>query len=201
MQHAKAHKISSQWLTLLGFSLLLFWSASSLAASSEEIQNWLQAHNTYRILHNVPPVTWSATVAASAQAYANTCPSAHSNAVYGENLAWATYEMGESAVVQMWYDEEPLYDYYDPGFSSETGHFTQIVWRGTTEIGCGAATGCGNDWPWMPNVWVCQYNPPGNYIGDFAENVFPPTPGNEEEPPAPATMNGLMPILQLLLTK
>jgi hypothetical protein len=43
---------------------------------------------------------------------------------------------------------------------TNTGHYTQIVWRKTTQIGCGSAT-CGNS-----NVVVCRYSPPGNYIGE-----------------------------------
>jgi len=152
--------------------LFLINSFTALAATPAQITTWLEKHNNYRILHGVSPVTWSDTVAASAQAYANTCPDSHSGSGYGENLAWATYDMGESAVVQMWYDEEPLYDYDNPGFSSATGHFTQVVWKGTTQIGCGSKSGCSYPWP-NSTVWVCQYNPPGNYIGQFAENVLP----------------------------
>jgi len=33
-----------------------------------------------------------------------------------------------------------LYDFTKPGYSSATGHFTQIVWKGTSKIGCAAAT-------------------------------------------------------------
>jgi uncharacterized protein YkwD len=160
-----------------------------MAASPADIEEWLQAHNNYRALHGVSSVTWSSSIAVSAQNYADTCPSGHSGSGYGENLAWASYNMGVSSVVQMWYDEEPKYDYNDPGFSSDTGHFTQIVWKATTEIGCAFATGCGSGWPY---VWVCQYNPPGNYIGQFADNVFPPNSGNAKT---------IVPILHLLLLK
>lgn len=207
MQRNRKYEYFSRWITLLTTMLVFFWSTSTMAATPAEIQEWLQAHNNYRTLHGVPPVTWSDTVAASAQAYADTCPSGHSGSVYGENLAWASYTMGESGVVQLWYDEEPLYDYNNPGFSYDTGHFTQVVWKGTSEIGCGFASGCGGGWP---NVWVCQYNPPGNYIGQFAENVFPPGSGNGDngdddggdqggggQPSANA--GKLIPILSLLL--
>ena len=95
-----------------------------------------------------------------------------------------------STIVQWWYDEEPLYDYNNPGFSPETGHFTQVVWKGTTEIGCGFTTGCS---PGYANVWVCQYSPPGNFLGQFAENVFPPDPGSGDK----ATV--IAPVLLLLL--
>ena len=154
-----------------------------MAATAAEIQQWLQAHNTYRTLHGVSPVTWSDTVAASAQAWANTCPTAHSGSGYGENMAFASsvsYNPGASTIVQLWYSEEPDYDYNKPGFSPTTGHFTQVVWKGSTEIGCGFKTGCTTGWA---NVWVCQYNPPGNHIGYFAENVFPPNSGKHGSSP------------------
>lgn len=38
----------------------------------------------------------------------------------------------------------------------DVGHFTQIIWKKTTEIGCGLA---GND---VMEIFVCHYNPPGN---------------------------------------
>ena len=39
------------------------------------------------------------------------------------------------------------------------GHYTQLVWKNTTEVGCAKVT-CGNQ-----TIWVCNYNPPGNYVG------------------------------------
>lgn len=186
---------------LAGMLMVVFSSIPVTAATPVEIQQWLQAHNTYRSLHGVSPVTWSDTVAASAQAWADTCPSGHSGSGYGENIAWATGNISESAVVKLWYDEEPLYDYNNPGFSSNTGHFTQVVWKGTTEIGCGFKSGCTTGWA---NVWVCQYNPPGNYIGQFTANVFPPNSGTvggsgggERLPNA----EKVVPVLSLLLLR
>ncbi len=96
-------------------------------------------------------------------------------------------------VVKAWYDEEPLYDYNNPGFSSDTGHFTQVVWKSTKEIGCGYRTGCGGSWP---NVWVCQYNPAGNVIGNFADNVFPKS--FSPRPPRPGVVN-IVPMISPLL--
>lgn len=47
------------------------------------------------------------------------------------------------AVVNAWTSgERPKYDYNNPGFSSATGHFTQVVWRTSTTVGCGRAL-CG----------------------------------------------------------
>lgn len=150
-----------------------------LAADQVEIEQWLVAHNSYRARHGVPPVSWSATVAASAQSYAETCPSRHSGSGYGENLAWASYDMGVPAVVKMWYGEESRYDYESPGFKSGIGHFTQIIWKGSIEIGCASVSSCGSERSLKANTWVCQYNPPGNYRRQFAENVLRPVSGND----------------------
>ena len=171
MQRTQAQQYSSLWITLSAMMLVIFFSIPTMAATTDEIDQWLQSHNNLRRLHGVSALTWSKKVAASAQVHADTCPFGHSGSGYGESLAWATYDMRVSQVVQLWYDEEPDYDYKNPGFSNKTGHFTQIIWKATTEIGRAFVTRCGSD---RPYVWVCQYNPSGNYIGQFAENVFSP---------------------------
>ena len=188
-------------LILTIVTLSCFCVSVAMAATPAEIEEWLQAHNKHRILHGVAPFTWSATVAASAQAYADTCPFNHSGSGYGENLAWASYDQGRTGAVDAWYNEEPLYDYDNPGFSSETGHFTQVVWKGTLQVGCGYKSGCAGGWP---NVWVCQYDPPGNYISQFGDNVFPPNNTDSSDltdSSEPSTAEGIMvPQLHLLLS-
>lgn len=169
----KQHKyIMVAIFTLIIANAFFIFGEKASCATPEEIQQWLQAHNNYRALHGVPAVTWSTTLEASAQAWADTCPSGHSSSGYGENMAFASYALSPQNVVDYWYSEEIYYDYNNPGWSSQTGHFTQVVWKSTTQIGCGCKTGCSSGW-WC--VCVCQYNPPGNVIGQFAENVLPPT--------------------------
>ena len=71
------------------------------------------------------------------------------------------------------YAEEKLYDYdaglYIPG----TGHFTQVVWRSTTDLGIGIGEGkVGN----MFCTWIVgRYSPAGNVQGYYRENVMRPT--------------------------
>ena len=48
------------------------------------------------------------------------------------------------------------------------GHFTQVVWKGSKELGIGKAVK--GDKVFV----VASYRPPGNYAGRFKENVFPP---------------------------
>ncbi|MDY7012856.1 MAG: CAP domain-containing protein [Cyanobacteriota bacterium] len=40
----------------------------------------------------------------------------------------------------------------------DVGHYTQIVWRKTTQVGCGISQAGGND------ILVCRYSPPGNFM-------------------------------------
>lgn len=73
--------------------------------------------------------------------------------------------------VKAWYDEIKYYDYSNPGFSSKTGHFTQVLWYKSVELGVGYAIG--NKGGRYEHYCVAQYSPPGNYLGQFHQNVKP----------------------------
>jgi pathogenesis-related protein 1 len=117
-------------------------------------------------------LTWSATVASSAQSWANQCiwkhPGGHG---YGENLAAGTAGWYDPpSLTGTWIDEYVHYDYVEntcaPG--EVCGHYTQVVWRGTQQLGC-ATNICTTSPPWGgAGNWlylVCRYSPPGNVIG------------------------------------
>ncbi|MCA9579714.1 MAG: CAP domain-containing protein [Polyangiales bacterium] len=136
----------------------------------------LAAHNAYRARHCAPPMRWSAAIADVAQRYANElaqsgCAFRHSRSRYGENLMRFAPAGSHDAsyVVSAWYEEVSAYDYAHPGFSMNTGHFTQVVWSESTELGCGVAVCDGGE------TWVCNYGPPGNVTGRFPANVRPAT--------------------------
>jgi uncharacterized protein YkwD len=149
-------------------------SAPGSAGQSINAQALVDAHNRVRATHCAPPLKWSAKVAASAQKWADTlrgkgCALQHSGGRYGENLAAGTTGLLDAAgVTGMWYGESKKYSFHHPGFSMSTGHFTQVVWRDTKELGCARAQCSGLD------VWVCQYDPPGNVEGQYRENVLAP---------------------------
>jgi hypothetical protein len=71
----------------------------------------------------------------------------------------------------IYYGQEP-----DLNTLNAWGHFTQIVWKSTTAVGCytadcsssGLQNVGGNVQPYFT---VCNYAPPGNFIGQFAPNV------------------------------
>lgn len=82
----------------------------------------------------------------------------------------------EAEATVMWYNEinNPGYNFSRGGYQSGAGHFTQVVWKGSTELGCGYRDG-----------WVtCRYcNVAGNMMGDFDDNVLPlgtPAPGGSQ---------------------
>jgi uncharacterized protein YkwD len=147
----------------------------------------LSKHNNYRSTHNSPNMTLSDSLNNSAQSWANHLASngilEHSDTNSGENLyvSYTTVSSVDAATlanqaVTGWYNEVSAYDYANPGFSGKTGHFTQVVWKNSTQLGCAAAQGVktiqGNEY----NAFyvVCQYAPAGNVSGQFSDNVIEP---------------------------
>jgi pathogenesis-related protein 1 len=47
--------------------------------------------------------------------------------------------------------------------SNGCGHYTQVVWRNTQRVGCGYSTCQSQGYTF--EIWVCNYDPPGNFIG------------------------------------
>ncbi|CAF1460880.1 unnamed protein product [Adineta steineri] len=142
----------------------------------------LELHNSLRARHGVPALTLDDSISNSAQAYAeylaNSGRFEHSSDRdgLGENLyeSWGSApednsDQGRTAT-QSWYDEINDYDYNEPGFSMQTGHFTQVVWKSTSKLGMGIAFGDGDG----KVIVVGRYSPAGNMEGDFPENVPQP---------------------------
>jgi len=77
-----------------------------------------------------------------------------------------------TAAIEAWGNERDMYNYGKPGFSEGTGHFTQLVWKSTSSVGCERVdcpkTSDAKGW-----IVVCQYWPPGNVVGGnlFQDNV------------------------------
>ncbi|KAK6504868.1 hypothetical protein TWF481_006805 [Arthrobotrys musiformis] len=128
----------------------------------------LNVTNTYRDWYNATALTWNNTLAEAAEDAIEDCIFEHSGQPYGENLA-AGYP-NVSAAITAWKDEVDKYDYGDPDFSKETGHFTQLVWTNTTQIGC-ARKECGGEGEAPGWFIACEYSPHGNVIGQFQDNV------------------------------
>lgn len=131
-------------------------------------KNVLDAHNEKRALHHAGPLSWDKDVYEYAQAYADKydCSGTltHSGGKYGENLA-VGYASGVDAL-GAWYDEGDNYDYNSGSYN----HFTQVVWKGSHKLGCAIKDCSAKNWG---HYVICSYDPAGNFIGDFKENVLP----------------------------
>ena len=136
----------------------------------------LQQHNRYRTKHGVPPLVLNAQLNDVAQHHAEQLARinqlVHSEQEhYGENLyaSSASTPPRPEAVVDSWYNEIQHYDFNQPGFRPDTGHFTQVVWKSSHELGIGIAQAANGTW-----YVVGNYRPPGNIINQFATNVLKP---------------------------
>jgi pathogenesis-related protein 1 len=136
-------------------------------SSRAGVKEMLHVHNVWRQRYHVPPLAWSTKLTRYAQQWANTLLQNRrfehrSNTPYGENLAEASgQQLTPTRVVTMWGNEYAHYDYSanSCAWGQMCGHFTQLVWKDTKEVGCGMARDSNRE------VWVCNYNPPGNIVG------------------------------------
>jgi uncharacterized protein YkwD len=130
------------------------------------------AHNAVRAELGLDPLTWSPEVAAFAQEWADKlaakgCVMQHrpyegpDAQKYGENIfkSWGIMPTAQK-VVDSWAAEVADYDAIADTCSGVCGHYTQVVWADSQHLGCGMAT-CDDQ-----EVWVCNYDPPGNIVGE-----------------------------------
>ncbi|KAE9404719.1 PR-1-like protein [Gymnopus androsaceus JB14] len=135
----------------------------------------------YRARFGAGPLVWSEDLYPETEEWANSCYWGHRQALfaswdrgnpeYGENIAARSpngIDVGEG--LAMWMAEASDYNYFDPTFSEDTGHFTQVVWNNTRAVACWISNQC-NFLGRGTGYLVCRYDPPGNVEGEFAENV------------------------------
>lgn len=155
----------------------------------------LEQHNIHRRNHSSPDLAWDSTLAQYALNTAKGCVFEHDmdqgNGGYGQNLASAgdsrdistqQVNFAKRAVTSQWYNGEvnnwSFYGSDDPPSGSnllDWGHFTQVVWKSTTKLGC-ATVQCPAGSVLGLQSWytVCNYGPPGNFGGEYGNNVLEP---------------------------
>lgn len=169
------------------FSLLL--SHSAFTAEPPQFRGILDSHNKVRSKFKQQPLSWSQALASYAQEWVNhlaqtqNCDMMHRpnysgdlfQQKHGENLFWASAEQLGSGIkklqnvspreiVKAWAEEEAFYDYRSNKCQEGQicGHFTQLVWHESKQVGCAKAI-C----PDKSQIWACNYHPRGNYIGEW----------------------------------
>jgi hypothetical protein len=151
--------------------------ATNPSNNSINIQEVLDAHNKLRLEVGVPPLTWSAELAGKAQAWANELAKKNRGDEWvmehsqtpgiGENIAGGNvgFDTPSGSILSLWGGEKKN---FDPSTrkcisGTECGHYTQVVWRNTTQVGCAVTAN--------PNgkfILVCNYNPSGNFNNEPA---------------------------------
>lgn len=166
--------------TILGsfaaLTLLLVGTNPALADKPRSVdeQEWLTAHNEARQTFGTAPLGWSSELSREAKAWAEhlarTNTMRHSSQDErdrtGENLWMGTAGYFSPARMIGYFVEEQRYfrsgyfpEVSNTGNWADVGHYTQIVWAETREVGCAKASNGRNDF------LVCRYYPAGNIVG------------------------------------
>ncbi|KAK1781167.1 CAP domain-containing protein [Copromyces sp. CBS 386.78] len=174
----------------------------SPAASSagDYADTLLYHHNIHRSNHSADAMTWGESYAKYAQEAAAPCKFQHDltpgGGGYGQNIAmWGSSntqvvldkgaaKAGAQATTNMWYNGElPLWpasnygnDNPDTSNFESWGHFSQLVWKESKEVGCYTQYCPKGTMSTQMDVWytVCNYYPPGNMGGAYGKNVGAP---------------------------
>ncbi|KAK1441555.1 hypothetical protein QVD17_07553 [Tagetes erecta] len=154
----------------LPFALICFLALTMVhnTHAQNSPQDYINAHNSARARVGVGRMVWNATLASYAQNYANKrirdCNLVHSGGPYGENLAEGSdASMTGIAAVNLWVGEQTSYNHATNTCArgKVCGHYTQVVWRKSVQLGCARVQCVNNGW-WFV---ICSYYPPGNYVG------------------------------------
>jgi len=126
---------------------------------------------------HMPNLEWDDELATVAQRWTNQCNFRHDACrdvdryQVGQNLAKMS-SSGEitsdvEGLIQLWYDEVDKFDKNKVSkyeFDVNTGHYTQVIWAGTTKIGCGRIIYKESN-GWTSEYLACNYGPSGNFQG------------------------------------
>ncbi|XP_037079765.1 DNA topoisomerase 1-like isoform X2 [Pollicipes pollicipes] len=156
-------------------------SGSSSDSSSDEeefAEQCLKAHNVYRRKHGVPALKLNKKLCEYSQEWARTMASKDTmehrrDKKYGENIfcVWSDdpkFKVGGQEAVDSWYNEIKDHKFGrepEPGVI-KSGHFSQVIWKDSKELGIGKARSKSGK-----IMVVANYDPAGNFIGEFAKNV------------------------------
>ncbi|KAK8200766.1 hypothetical protein M8818_006082 [Zalaria obscura] len=169
--------------------------ASSTSATATKPSTYQETvlvhHNVHRANHSAPALVWDSYLEETAAEVAASCVYAHDmtkgTGGYGQNIAAGVEASNVSAVItDLFYNGEVnwyngLYGEAQPDMTNfeHWGHFSQIVWVGTTKVACvtqdcssSGLANVGSDV--APYFTVCNYGDPGNYANEYGANVLSP---------------------------
>lgn len=136
-------------------------------------QELVNKHNIYRQAQGVNDLQWSNELAQDALDWvvimAKKDKLLHSGLDYGENIYSSSANDNPANVVDRWASEKEFY--HGDVLTDENyhlfGHYTQIIWSSTTEIGCATAVSKSGK-----HYWICLYSSAGNVLGQKAVSNY-----------------------------
>lgn len=149
-------------------------SAASFEVESSIPARILALHNRERAAVGAPPLAWDPALAAAAASYGPALASLghlehsprESRPGQRENLAMgSTGYYGVEDLVGFWVAEKRNFEpglfpnVSRTGYWKDVAHYTQMIWKGTTNVGCALYRDGGRDY------LICRYSPPGNADG------------------------------------
>lgn len=150
----------------------------------------LKAQNNLRYQHGSLALQEDVKIDASAQLYADQLATTN---IYehsknrdntGENI-FANFTTSQLTLsmcsdfalqcVSYWYNQVNFYNFNTPGYTIQTGYFSQLVWKSSTRVGMGLSAGTYMGFTAL--YCVSQYQPAGNipFPQDYKDNVLPLT--------------------------
>jgi uncharacterized protein YkwD len=153
-----------------GYSTVPFQETNNTLSTADLANIILAVHNSERAAVGVLPLVWSDELAAGAKAWAEEIAplgfllhDASRPDGAGENIASFIASNGPRQGQSLWVDEKKNWHggVLTPENWSATGHYTQMVWKDTTKVGCRTGSYVGKTF----SVLVCRYSPPGNFMG------------------------------------
>ena len=143
----------------------------------------LEAHNAERRRVGVMPLLWSVRLSADAKTWAEHlartnsfehAPEKRGGPPQGENLWMGTARAySPEDMVGGWIEEKAQFKLglfpkvTTTGNWQDVGHYTQLIWHSTTEVGCALVANQADDF------LVCRYSPAGNWMGQSPFGAVP----------------------------
>ncbi|XP_072511506.1 GLIPR1-like protein 1 [Notamacropus eugenii] len=177
------HRFPWLWALILAFMVTQSYPQTPTITDPKFIEDCVNIHNEMRskirlAAGNMRYMTWDPALAKTARAWVKKCVFQHNIHIghkyqchpvfktVGENMWMGTYtkHVPRNATTE-WFSEV---DHYELGFRKcyrrYCGHFTQVAWAASYKIGC-ALKMCPNLGKHIA-MFVCNYSPAGNIVGE-----------------------------------
>ncbi|KAJ3401988.1 hypothetical protein CcCBS67573_g01627 [Chytriomyces confervae] len=148
-------------------------TTSVTGMSATDDQAMLAAHNAFRASNGIGPLQYDSSIALHSVSWAKVLASQGCNLVHGDHDGLGQNLYMSSGTSTPRNSMQEMFDAWSSEDISPGGalnHATQALWPKTTKVGCAIAWGTSRN-GWQCEVLVCNYSPPGNFVGKYWADV------------------------------